>query len=276
MATSDDTDLLYELTPSGVAWITLNRPDAGNAITPQQRNDMAQLLTAASGDLNVRCVVITATGDRHFCTGADLRVSKLLTDGKPEGSPDRPTGVVARTIITGAQKMINAVLDCEKPVIGAINGTAAGIGAHLAFACDLVVASDNAKFIEVFVRRGITPDGGGAYLLTRLIGPMRAKELIFFGDDLPAARALELGLVNRVVPAGALRDEATAWAERIASSPTVALSYAKWCVNRAMDVDRRIAFGDEAIAQEAVMTSEDANEGVAAFIERRQPVYRGW
>src|SRR5437764_1450075 len=151
MATSEtdtDTDLLYELTPSGVAWITLNRPDAGNAVTPQQRNDMAQLLTAASGDLNVRCIVITAAGDRHFCTGADLRVSKLVVDnGNPPDAPERPT---------------------------------------------------------------------------------------------------------------------------------VALSYAKWCVNRAMDVDRRISFGDEAIAQEAVMTSVDANEGVAAFVERRQPVYRGW
>ena len=277
MATTADTDLLYELTPSGVAWITLNRPDAGNAVTPQQRNDMAQLLTAASGDLNVRCIVITAAGDRHFCTGADLRVSKLVVDnGNPPDAPERPTGTVARTIITGAQKMINAVLDCEKPIICAVNGTAAGIGAHLAFASDLVIAADNAKFIEVFVRRGITPDGGGAYLLTRLIGPMRAKELIFFGDDLPAARALELGLVNRVVPAASLREEAAAWAERLASSPTVALSYAKWCVNRAMDVDRRISFGDEAIAQEAVMTSVDANEGVAAFVERRQPVYRGW
>src|SRR5947207_8408022 len=221
MATSEtdtDTDLLYELTPSGVAWITLNRPDAGNAVTPQQRNDMAQLLTAASGDLNVRCIVITAAGDRHFCTGADLRVSKLVVDNtNPPGAPERPTGTVARTIITGAQKMVNAVLDCEKPIICAVNGTAAGIGAHLAFACDLVIASDTAKFIEVFVRRGITPDGGGAYLLTRLIGPMRAKELIFFGDDLPAERAWELGLVNGVVPAASLREEAAAWAGRLAA-----------------------------------------------------------
>ena len=275
MTTSED-DLLYELQPSGVAWFTLNRPEAGNSLTPDQRNRMAELLTAASADLNVRCVVITAAGDRHFCTGAVLRVSKLPTNGKPADAPERPTGVVARNIISGAQKLMNAVLDCEKPVIGAINGTAAGIGAHLAFACDLVIAADTAKFIEVFIRRGITPDGGGAYLLTRLIGPQRAKELIFFGDDLPAQRACEIGLVNRVVPAATLRDEAAAWAERLAASPTIALGYAKWCVNRAMDVDRRIAFGDEAIAQEAVMTSADANEGVAAFIERRQPVYRGW
>src|SRR5688572_9695325 len=104
MPTSDDSDLLYELTPSGVAWITLNRPDAGNAITPQQRNEMAELLTAASADLRVRCIVITAAGERHFCTGADLRVSKLPTDDKPEGAPERPTGTVARTIVTGAQK----------------------------------------------------------------------------------------------------------------------------------------------------------------------------
>src|SRR5438067_10931519 len=120
--------------------------------------------------------------------------------------------------------MINAVLDCEKPIICAVNGTAAGIGAHLAFACDLVIAADNAKFIEVFVRRGITPDGGGAYSLTRLLGPMRAKELIFFRDDLPAARALELGLVKRVVPGASLREEATAWGERVASAPSRPIS----------------------------------------------------
>ncbi len=105
----------------------------------------------------------------------------------------------------GAQRLISAVLDCEKPVVGAVNGTAAGIGAHLAFACDLVVAAEGARFIEVFVRRGISPDGGGAYLLPRLIGLQKAKELIFFGDDLHADEAAELGLVNQVVPRAAAR-----------------------------------------------------------------------
>ncbi len=105
----------------------------------------------------------------------------------------------------GAQRLITAVLDCEKPVVAAVNGTAAGIGAHLALACDLVIAAEGARFIEVFVRRGLVPDGGGAYLLPRLLGPQKAKELMFFGDAVPAAEAERLGLVNRVVPAEELR-----------------------------------------------------------------------
>ena len=268
-------DLLYERTESGVAWITLNRPQAGNALTPDQRNRIRDILQAANSDLFTRCIVITAAGDRHFCTGADLRVFRPKLE-KPEGAPERPTGEIARNIIAGAQQMIHAVMDCEKPVIAAVNGTAAGIGAHLALACDLVVAADTAKFIEVFVRRGIIPDGGGAYILTKIIGPTLAKELIFFGDDLPVERAAQMGLINRVVPAASLRDEVTAWAERLAASPTVAISHAKWAVNRAIDSNRHQAFGDEAIAQEVVLTSHDAQEGVDAFINRREPDYKGW
>ena len=144
-------------------------------------------------------MVLTATGD-GFCTGADLRAGRRPAPPRPEGAPDRIMGDASRMIRRGAQRLISAVLDCEKPVVGAVNGTAAGIGAHLAFACDLVVAAEGARFIEVFVRRGISPDGGGAYLLPRLIGLQKAKELIFFGDDLHAADAAALGLVNRVVP----------------------------------------------------------------------------
>jgi len=145
-------------------------------------------------------VVITAAGDRHFCTGADLRVSVIPVNPGPDDAPDKVLGDVGRNIKRGAQRLIGSIMDCEKPVICAVNGTAAGIGAHIAFASDLVIAADNAKFIEVFVRRGITPDGGGAYMLPRLIGMQKAKELIFFGDDLKAAEAERIGLVNKVVP----------------------------------------------------------------------------
>src|SRR5580698_6032698 len=183
-----------------VAWITLNRPEVRNAVTPDQRNRVIDLLEEASASLDVRCVVLTATG-KGFCTGADLRAGgRRPAPPRPAGAPDRVMGEAARMIRRGAQRLIASVLDCEKPVIAAVNGTAAGIGAHLAFACDLVVAAEEAKFIEVFVRRGISPDGGGAYLLPRLIGLQKAKELIFFGDDLSASEALGLGLVNRVVP----------------------------------------------------------------------------
>jgi 2-(1,2-epoxy-1,2-dihydrophenyl)acetyl-CoA isomerase len=258
----------------GVLWLTLDRPEAGNALTPDQRNRLIDLLTDASSRVDVRAVVLTATG-RHFCTGADLRASQGGTE-RPEGVPERVNGDVARLIAGGAQRLVSAVLDCEKPVIAAVNGTAAGIGAHLALACDLVLAAEGARFIEVFVRRGLVPDGGGAWLLPRLVGPQRAKELMFFGDDVSAADAERLGLVNRVVPAEDLAAVAGEWAARLASGPTRAIAATKALVNRSLDVDRATAFRDEAQAQELNMATHDANEGVDAFVERRKPDFRGW
>ncbi|MFJ7206930.1 enoyl-CoA hydratase/isomerase family protein [Streptomyces sp. NPDC098789] len=254
-------------TENGVSWITLNRPDAMNALTWDQREHIMTLLAEASADPAVRAVVITATG-KGFCAGADLR-------GSPAPAGERVAGDVARMIRLGAQRFITSVMDCEKPVIAAVNGTAAGIGAHLAFACDLVLAADSARFIEVFVRRGLVPDGGGAYLLPRLVGPQKAKELMFFGDALPAADAERLGLVNRVVPADALASTAREWAERLAQGPTRALALTKQLVNASLDGDRAAALAAEATAQEINMTTADANEGVASFLERRTPKYRG-
>jgi 2-(1,2-epoxy-1,2-dihydrophenyl)acetyl-CoA isomerase len=258
----------------GVAWITLNRPEAGNALTPEARNRVIDLLEAASGDLAIRAVVLTATG-KAFCTGADLRAPRDEAP-RPEGAPDRPVGTVARMIRTGAQRLVAAVQDCEKPVVAAVNGTAAGLGAHLALACDLVLAAESSGFIEVFVRRGITPDGGGAYLLPRMVGLHKAKELVFFGDDCPAEEAARIGLVNKVVPPEELEATAAEWAGRLATGPTPAISLAKSLLNRSLDADRATAFAAEAAAQEIAMTSEDAAEGVRSFVERRPPVFRGW
>lgn len=258
----------------GVAWIVLDRPDVKNAISPDQRDRVITLLEQASEQLGVRAVVVTATGDA-FCTGADLRARQTQAP-KPDGAPERPVGQVQRMIRTGAQRLISAVLDCEKPVIAAVNGTAAGIGAHLALAADLVIAADSARFIEVFARRALVPDGGGAYLLARLVGLHKAKELVFFGDDVSAADAERLGLVNRVVAAAELEAAASEWATRLAEGPTRALSLAKHLLNRSLDVDRATSFAEEASAQEINMTTADANEGVQSFIERRRPVYRGW
>jgi 2-(1,2-epoxy-1,2-dihydrophenyl)acetyl-CoA isomerase len=250
-----------------VAYLTLNRPEAMNALTPDQRNRLIAVLTDASADPSIRAVVLTGTG-RGFCAGADLR-------GGGTATGERVAGDVARTIRLGAQRLIAAVLDCEKPVIAAVNGTAAGLGAHLALACDLVLAAESARFIEVFVRRGLVPDGGGAYLLPRLIGPQRAKELMFFGDALTATDAERLGLVNRVVPDGELEKTAREWAQRLAAGPTRALALTKQLVNASLDSDRTTAFAAEAAAQEINMTTEDAKEGVASFVERRSPEYRG-
>nr|WP_262508664.1 enoyl-CoA hydratase-related protein [Streptomyces spongiicola] len=208
-------------------------------------------------------------------TSADHTSASHTSDASAAGGRERVPGDVARMIRLGAQPFIAAVLDCEKPVIAAVNGTAAGIGAHLAFACDLVLASESARFIEVFVRRGLVPDGGGAYLLPRLVGPQRAKELMFFGDALSAADAERMGLVNRVVAADDLEKTARAWAERLAQGPTRALALTKHLVNASLDTDRASAFAAEASAVEIAMTTRDANEGVASFVERRTPEYRG-
>jgi 2-(1,2-epoxy-1,2-dihydrophenyl)acetyl-CoA isomerase len=270
------SDLLWEVTSEGIGWLTLNRPLVGNAITTDQRERIIALFDAASGDHRVRSVVLTGAGERHFCTGADLGGPASTTDLGPEGRPERPAGSVARAISGGTQRLIAAVLDCEKPVIAAVNGTAAGIGCHLAYACDLVLAADSAKFIEIFVRRGLVVDGAGAYLLARLIGPQRAKELVLFGDDLPATRAAELGLVNRVVVAKDLHAQAMDWAARLAGGPTVALGLGKRLINRALDGDRATALAEEAMAAEINMTSTDGQEGLRAFVERRKPVFHGW
>jgi 2-(1,2-epoxy-1,2-dihydrophenyl)acetyl-CoA isomerase len=258
----------------GVLWLTLNRPEAANAVTPDQRDRLIELLDDASRRLEVRAVVIGATG-RHFCAGADLRHSRPGPE-RPEGVPERVIGDVSRMIAQGAQRLITAVIDCEKPVIGAINGTAAGIGAHLALACDLIVASEDARFIEVFVRRGLVPDGAGAWLLPRRVGLQKAKEMMFFGDAVSAAEAERIGLVNRVVPHDEVEKVAGEWAARLAAGPTRSIALTKALLNRSLDSDRAQAFREEALAQELNMQTHDANEGVDAFVERRDPDYQGW
>jgi 2-(1,2-epoxy-1,2-dihydrophenyl)acetyl-CoA isomerase len=267
-------DQLTSREDRGVLWLTLNRPEAANALTPDQRDLLIDRLADASARTEVRAVVITATG-RHFCTGADLRHSRPGPT-RPEGVPDRVVGDVVRIIEGGAQRLISAVVDCEKPVIGAVNGTAAGIGAHLALACDLVVAAEGVRFIEVFVRRGLVPDGAGCWLLPRLVGLQKVKELMFFGDALGAEEAEGLGMVNRVVAPDELEKVAGEWAARLASGPTRSIGLTTGLLNRSLDSDRATAFREEALAQELNMQTRDAQEGVAAFVERRDPDFRGW
>jgi 2-(1,2-epoxy-1,2-dihydrophenyl)acetyl-CoA isomerase len=260
----------------GICWITLNRPDAGNAMTQFMRDQIAAWVRDASSDLFVRVVVITAVGDKAFCSGADLRGGQLPPRPKPDGAPERDAGSAARMIRDGWQALVGSIIDCEKPVIAGVNGTAAGGGMHLALACDLVVMAEEAKFVEVFIRRGIAPDAGGAWILTRLVGLQKAKELFFFGDDVPAAEAYRIGLVNRLVPRDQLRGTLEELAGRLAQAPTKAIGMAKWLTNRALDVDRATSFHDEALAQEIVTTTLDMQEGVASFVERRPAAFKGW
>ena len=167
MSDPDVDDLIRSDVDGGIARLTIDATDRGNSLTAAMRDRLADRFVEASADLRVRVVVLRGAGDRHFCTGAALGGPQPAGPPRPEGAPDRAAGDVARTIRTGWQRLVASVLDCEKPVIAAVNGTAAGGGAQLALACDLVVMAESAKFIEVFVRRGIMPDAGGCYLLPR-------------------------------------------------------------------------------------------------------------
>lgn len=272
---SDLEEQLQHRIEGGVAWITLNRPAAGNSITPDVRNRMIDLLNDASASFDVRAVVIGAVGERHFCTGADLRADRPPAE-RPEGAPERIAGEAARMLRSGIQRLIGAILDCEKPVLCALNGTAAGGGAQIALASDLIVAADTARIIQVFVRRGLIPDGGGTYLLPRRVGLQKAKELVFFGDDLPAPEAERLGLVNKVVAAAELDATVNEWAERLAAGPTKTIGFAKRLLNRSLDADRATLFEEEALLVEMVTSTHDSGEGVASFVERRPPEFKGW
>src|SRR5512144_732047 len=172
------------------ATITLNRPDARNAVNDDMREELLAVLGDARTNPDIRALVLTGSG-KGFCTGADL---------SRRGSGPSGPGAAREMLRTRSQRLIRAVWELEKPVVAAVNGVAAGLGAHLAFASDLIIAAADARFIEVFVRRGIAVDAGGAFLLPRLIGLAKAKELVFFGEDLSAEEALRIGLVNRVVP----------------------------------------------------------------------------
>ncbi|HLG66769.1 MAG TPA: enoyl-CoA hydratase-related protein [Acidimicrobiales bacterium] len=261
------TTVLHQVA-DGVSTITLNRPDAANALLPEMRDALVALLAAAEADRQVRVVAIRANG-RHFCSGADVgsiaagRADSLVGDGMSR-------------LLHGAQRLVAAVLDCPKPVVAVVQGVAAGLGAHLAYACDLVVAAEEASFLEPFLLRGIVVDAGGAYLLPRLVGMQRAKELMFLSERLPAAEAKAIGLVNRVVAAGELDAAAGELLARLAALPTSALAMTKRLVNASFDHDRAASFLQEAAFQELQSHAGDAKEGVAAFLEHRQAVFKGY
>lgn len=272
---SSDDNIGYHLA-QGVATITIDAPSQGNSLTASMRDTLADFFDWASEDLNVRAVVLTASGDRHFCTGANLGGAQKPAPERPEGAPRLSVGDTARIIRRGWQRLIASILDCEKPVVAAVNGTAAGGGAQLVLACDMVVMAEHAKLVEVFVRRGIMPDAGGAYLLPRLVGPHVAKELMFLADDVPAGRCAELNIANRVVPAAELESAVTELAGRLALAPTKALALTKWLVNRSFESDRNTAFDEEALAQDILTNSHDFADGIAAFGEKRKPEFKGW
>jgi 2-(1,2-epoxy-1,2-dihydrophenyl)acetyl-CoA isomerase len=269
-----DQELVRTL-DGGVLWLTINRADSSNAIPYYVRDGLIDAFRAAHADLAVRAVVLTAAGDRHFCTGSDLRI-RPPTPPKPEGAPDMVVGSAVHMMRTGFQRLMESIQDCQKPVIVALNGTAAGAGSMFTLAADLVVAAEHARLIQVFVRRGLVPDAGVAYLLPRIVGMHKAKELIFFGDDLTAPEMERLGIANKVVPGDQLLAATKEWAERLAQGPTKAIGWSKKLLHDASELSRRDVLEEEAMLVEINTLTHDGMEGVNSFRERRATQFTGW
>ena len=252
--------LLFE-TDAGVATITLNRPDALNALNATLRRELLAAVKAADRDETVRAIVITGAG-RGFCAGADLRGSSGERDFR-------------RVLTTEYNPLIEAIRGLGAPVIASVNGVAAGAGVSLALAADLVIASDDARFVPAFNRIALVPDSGLTRTLVRALGRHRAFEILLGERQLGADDAHAAGLVAAVVPPGALADTARALARRLASGPTGAIGLTKRLVNAAEDATLPDALDAEAALQEIAGRSEDHAEGVAAFSEKREPEFRG-
>ena len=262
---TDYKAIVYTL-DNGVAWVTMNRPEQRNAVNAEMREELIAVFTAARTDAAIRALVLTGSG-KGFCTGADL--------SGPRGQGPSGPGAGRELMKGSSQRLIRALWELEKPVVAAVNGVAAGLGSHLAFASDFVIAVSDARFIEVFVRRGIAVDAAGAFLLPRLIGLQAAKRLVFFGDDLSANEALQLGLASKVVPADQLQATAREWAEKLAQGPTFAIGMSKRLLNRSLESSFDTALEEEAMAQMLVTQSDDTKEGMLAFMERRAPKFKG-
>ncbi len=258
--------LLYAV-QDRIATLTLNRPERLNALGDTLRDDLYDAVRKAAADPDVRVIVITGAG-RGFCSGGDVKSMK-------EREEATATAPVTDKFAPMRDRIILAMRDCPKPTIAAVNGPAAGAGMNLALACDMRIASSAAKFSQAFVKRGLHPDWGGTYFLPRVVGMAKACELIFTGDSIDAAQALELSIVNAVVAPEALMDETYKLAKKIADGPPVAIQLAKRALYHNQDVDLRAALEFETFAQNVSRETEDAKEGVRAFIEKRAAVFKG-
>ncbi len=272
--TRAEEELTSELR-DGVLWLTINRPDASNSIPFYVRDRLIEHFRDAHTDLAVRCIVLTAAGERHFCTGSDLRVRPPMPP-KPEGAPEFVAGSAVNMMRTGFQQLMERMQDCQKPIIVALNGTAAGGGAMLTLAADLVIAAETAKIVDVFGKQALIPDGGFLYLLPRIVGTHKAAQIVFLGDTISATEAAEIGIVNRVVPADQLRAAAEEWATRIAAKPTKVLGWAKKLLHDATEIPRTATLENEAVFIELNQGTDDGKERMAAMMEKRDPVWRGW
>jgi enoyl-CoA hydratase/carnithine racemase len=247
-----------------IATITLNRPEKLNAFDGQTLDEIMEAFREVAEDSNVRAVIITGAG-RAFCSGADLSSSGLRFDG------------VAANVkhMQEVALLIMGIRNMPKPVIAAVNGFAVGGGCNLALACDIIIASEEAKFIEPYVLRGIHPDWGSTYFLPRLVGLAKASDILLTGRVVDAVEADRIGLVSRIVPADKLESATKELAIALAKSAPVAISMAKVSLNQALATDLPTALECEARAVTIANMTEDRNEGIAAFLEKREPVFKG-
>ena len=243
--------------------ITLNNPDRLNAARPAMFGEIGAALSDLKG---ARAVLLTGTG-RAFCSGADVAGGSLTTADPPQASFDALTN--------SYNPVLARIADLSVPVVSAVRGPAAGIGCSLALSADFVVASDTAYFLEAFVNIGLVPDGGASWMLTRLIGKGRAMEMVMLGNRVPAAKALDWGMIHKVVADDALDAEAFALAERLAAGPTKALGLMRRAMTTALETDYATAMAREASDQREAMRSPDAAEGARSFVEKRKPSFTG-
>jgi len=260
-----DYDFLREATDQGVTTITLSRPEVLNSFNRRMAQELQRALAKAGSDASVRAVLLTGSG-RGFCAGQDLAEA---TAGEP-GSLD--LGDVVRTSYA---PMVLAIRELEKPVVCAVNGVAAGAGANLALACDIVIAAEDASFIQSFNKIGLVPDTGGTFFLPRLVGHARATALMFLGDKVPANKALEWGMIHDVVPHTVLLDTALALARQLATMPTRAFALTKQALNASWTNDLKSQVKVEEEMQRQAGRTADFIEGVRAFLEKRKPTYSG-
>jgi 2-(1,2-epoxy-1,2-dihydrophenyl)acetyl-CoA isomerase len=258
--------LIHEV-KDGIATLTLNRPERLNALGGTLRDDLHDAITRSAADPDVRVMIVTGAG-KGFCAGGDV---KAMNEAK-ESQRERP---LLEKIAPGRDRTLLAMRDAPQPIIAAVNGAAAGAGMNLALGCDIRLASTAAKFSQAFVKRGLHPDWGGTYFLPRIVGMAKACELIFTGAVIDAAEALRLGIVSQVLPPEELLPAAQTLARAIAAGPPIAIRLAKRGLYRNAESDLRTALEYETFAQNTCFETEDAREGIRAFVEKRAPVFRG-
>lgn len=259
---------LLEQVKDGVALLTMNRPDRLNALSRAMLDTMAEALPRLAADPNVGVLVLTGAG-RGFCSGGDVKAMA-------EGSEAEGETLESRAQALRSRMEVSRILhEMPKPTIAMIRGAAAGAGLSIALACDLRVASDNARLVTAFARVGYSGDFGGSYYLTQLVGTAKARELYYMAEPVDAQQALALGMVNRVVPDAKLEDETMAMAGKIAAGPRVALGYMKRNMNAAESGSLKELLDLEAWHHTRTGFTEDHKEAARAFVDKRTPVFKG-